>query len=239
MNPWLTLPLSPPFVAPIDAPVLNRLSRHLQGRFELQLDLLPQPWTGNVNTAEILMLALNPGYSEQDRTDLRNPDYAEQWRLTLSFQSRTPFYFLDDAFRETSGHQWWRRRLQELIQVVGVDAMARRVMCVEHFPYKSIAYRGLGTTLPSQQYSFEIVREAIRQGKQIVVMRSERVWLEAVPEMSAYPYIRLSNHQNPYLSRAQMTGEQFERLVAALRRPPRSATVERAEHGDSMSALLI
>ncbi len=48
-------------------------------------------------------------------------------------------------------------------------------------------------------------------------MRSERIWLESVPELRSYRYIRLSNHQNPYLSRAQMT-DQFERVVAALRR---------------------
>ena len=49
-------------------------------------------------------------------------------------------------------------------------------------------------------------------------MRSERVWLESVPKLRSYPYIRLSNHQNPYLSRAQMSEEQFGRLVAVLRR---------------------
>jgi hypothetical protein len=75
----------------------------------------------------------------------------------------------------------------------------------------------LGATLPSQEYSFDIVRQAMRRGKQIVVMRSDRSWLESLPEMSSYPYIRLSNHQNPYLSRAQMSEEQFGRLVMALR----------------------
>jgi len=88
---------------------------------------------------------------------------------------------------------------------------------VEHFPYKSVSYRALGTTLPSQEFSFGIVRHAIRRGKQIVVMRSERVWLESVPELRNYRYIRLSNHQNPHLSRAQMTAEQFDRLCGVLR----------------------
>jgi hypothetical protein len=47
-------------------------------------------------------------------------------------------------------------------------------------------------------------------------MRSERIWLESVPELRQHAYIRLSNHQNPYLSRAQMTEEQFSCLTAAL-----------------------
>jgi hypothetical protein len=49
-------------------------------------------------------------------------------------------------------------------------------------------------------------------------MRSERVWLESVPELRSYPYVRLSNNQNPYFSRAQISSEQFDRLVTALMR---------------------
>ena len=216
-NPWVDLPTSPPFVAPLDAPLLSGVSSRLQGRFALQLDLLPQPWTGSIHTAEVLMLALNPGFSEIDRVELKDHDYAEQWRHALTFRTRTPFYFLDPAFQSTGGFRWWHRRLRELIEVVGLEAVARKVMCVEHFPYKSISYRPLGATLPSQQFSLELVRDAMQRRKQLVVMRSERVWLESLPELRDYPYIRLSNHQNPYLSRAQMTEEQFARLVDTLR----------------------
>ncbi len=216
-NPWDNLSASPPFAAPVDVPLLNSLSSRLQGRFALQFDLLPQPWTGNFQTAEVFLLALNPGFNEDDHVELRNPDYAEQWRLALSFQTRTPFYFLDPAFQSTGGFRWWHRRLRDLIDEVGLDAVAQKVMCIEHFPYKSVRYRPLAITLPSQRFSFELVEDAIQRRKKIVVMRSERVWLESVPELRSYPYIRLSNHQNPYLSRAQMTAEQFQRLANALR----------------------
>jgi hypothetical protein len=216
-NPWLELPATPPFVAPCDEDVLRSVGMRHE-RHQLKLDLLPQPWTGNITTAEVLMLALNPGFTDTDYADLKNPDYGEQWRLALRFETRTPFYFLDPAFAETSGYTWWHRRLRELISSVGIDAVSQKVMCVEHFPYKSISYRPLGVTLPSQRFSFELVRDAMRRRKQIVLMRSERVWLDSVPELAGYPYTRLSNHQNPYLSQAQMTAEQFERLVVALRR---------------------
>jgi hypothetical protein len=48
-------------------------------------------------------------------------------------------------------------------------------------------------------------------------MRSERIWLSAVTELRAYPYIRLTNDQNPHLSRAQMTSEQLGRWRLRLR----------------------
>lgn len=216
-NPWLSLPASAPFVLAEDAKILGSLRHPPRGKCELRLGLPPQPWTGNVSSAEVFLLALNPGFAECDCAEFQNADYAVQWRLALSFGTRTPFYFLDPAFSTTGGGRWWRPRLRDLIAVAGIDAVAQSVMCVEHFPYKSTRYKPLGVTLPSQWYSFEIVREAIRQRKQIVVMRNERVWLESVPELQSYPYVRLTNHQNPYLSRAQMTADQFDRVCAALR----------------------
>jgi hypothetical protein len=211
-NPWQDLPSSPPFIARVDASVLAPLLK----RAELKLDLLPQPWTGNPATATVIMLALNPGFSPEDYDEIRNADYAEQWRRVLTFETRTPFYFFDPAFANTGGYRWWFRRLRELMDVVGLDAVAQRVMCIEHFPYKSARYAPLGVTLASQTFSFELLREAMAARKQVVIMRSERIWLESVPELRAYPYIRLRNHQNPYLSRAQMTPEQFKALLGAL-----------------------
>ena len=89
-NPWLDLPDAASFVAPVDAPQVGRLGSRLQGPFELRLDLLPQPWTGNVNTAEVFVLALNPGFSEADCADLQNPDYAQQWRRTPAKSTDNP-----------------------------------------------------------------------------------------------------------------------------------------------------
>jgi hypothetical protein len=189
-----------------------RVRHLLRAKYELKLDLLPQPWTGNPATAQMFMLALNPGFSPDDYIEVRNDDYAEQWGLALSFETRTPFYFLDPSFQNTGGYRWWARRLRELIALSGQENVARKAMCIEHFPYKSVSYRPLGVILPSQRYGFNLVREAIAQRKQIVVMRSERVWLESVPELQTYPYIRLSNNQNPYLSQAQMRQDQFARL---------------------------
>lgn len=214
INPWLSLPEQAPYVVSDDADVLKRMSPRLRGPYALQLDLLPQPWTGHVENAEIVMLALNPGYAQSDREELRNPDYADQWKAALSFSTRTPFYFLDPVFKATGGARWWARRLRDLTSVVGHDAVAQKVMCVEHFAYKSERYAPLGASLPSQRYAFDLVRDAIRRRKQIVVMRSERIWLSSVPELRSYSYVRLSNHQNPHLSRAQMTAGHALRRAA-------------------------
>ena len=78
---------------------------------------------------------------------------------------------------------------------MGLRAMAEKVICLEHFRCKSVRYQPLGETLPSQEFTFELLRDAMRSGKQVVVMRSERIWLESVPELREYPCIRLSKRR--------------------------------------------
>jgi len=106
--------------------------------------------------------------------------------------------------RRDGGGRWWSTRLRRLLEAAGRDAVG-----------KSTKYRPLGVTLPSQRYSFDIVRQAIARGQEIVVMRSRRLWIEAVPELERYPFI-LSNNQNPHLSPTQLGDAQFERLARAL-----------------------
>ena len=115
MNPWLAIPDQPPYIAPEDGDLLRRVANRLRDRYDLKLDLLPQPWTGNVNTADIFLLTLKPGFSHDDDIEIRDPDYHEQWRLALSFETRVPFYFLDPAFQGTGGYRYWNKRLRDLI----------------------------------------------------------------------------------------------------------------------------
>ena len=87
----------------------------------------------------------------------------------------------------------------------------RRVLRIQIDALRAISR---GAPQPAK-HTLALVLDAMRQGKHIVVMRSERTWIDAIPEMRGYPYIRLRHHQNPYFSRAQMTSEQFQRMCAA------------------------
>jgi hypothetical protein len=70
--------------------------------------------------------------------------------------------------------------------------------------------------VPSQEYSFSLVRQAIEKGKPIVIMRSREIWFRYVPELRNYPYIELKYPRTPYLDCKHMTEVQFEDLEAAL-----------------------
>jgi hypothetical protein len=74
-------------------------------------------------------------------------------------------------------------------------------LCVEYFPYHSRRFKKPVQNLPSQQYGFHLVHRAIDRGAIIILMRSKRLWLEAVSQLHGYSRLfELRNPQNPAIS---------------------------------------
>lgn len=71
--------------------------------------------------------------------------------------------------------------------------------------------------LPSQQYSFDLVKAAVRRGSIIVAMRRWRQWVGAVPELETYENVLHPNsRQCAYISPGNYPSG-FETLIAAIR----------------------
>lgn len=168
----------------------------------LILDTLPGQIAGGLNRAEVVLLALNPGFNERDVTvNLNLPRYVNATRNNHKDAYGSHFYYLDGGFEETAGYDWWVQKLKPLLSE-GADKMSlkQRLMLIEYFPYHSKTYKHINAITPSQQFAFGLVREAINRNKTIVIMRSEKLWLRAVPELANYPYIPIKNPRNPSLS---------------------------------------
>ena len=98
------------------------------------------------------------------------------------------------------GSQWWIAKLEHLIARHGRERVADKLVCLEYFPYHSRNIGYLGTVLESQRYNFHLVREGMRRGAVIVVMRSLRKWLDAVPELARYRYFTPRSAQQAKIS---------------------------------------
>src|SRR5262249_53637260 len=79
-----------------------------------------------------------------------------------------------------------------------LDAVRERVAWLEYFPYHSEVYSSLPEGLPSQQFTFELLRHAIANGTPVVALRSRKLWSAAVPEL--YGYSGLIEARNPRVS---------------------------------------
>ncbi len=216
-NPWVDLPSEPPYIAPVDTCGLLKVGKRADG---LRFDVIPDPYFGDINKAEIVVLPLNPGFEDADLLiNMQREEYVIQNLANLVHQSSPPFYFLNPKLMYSGGYRWWMRIFKPLLQQgISANTLAHKMMCIQYLGYHSTTYLHLNTKLPSQLYSFDLVRQAIHLKKTIVIMRSERLWLEAVPELISYPHIKIKNPRNPVLSPVNLTQAGFDQVISKLRR---------------------
>lgn len=183
-NPWLDVPDAAPFVLPGDAGVIERFNRSAPDRTRIDLNLLPEPFQGHPE-APVVLLSLNPGLSKEDAAIHAGSPFAKRLRANHAHEeSDFPFYLLHPEV-EGPGRRWWDRRLRRVLEIAPRNVVARRLLCIEYFPYHSVRF-GARLMVPSQEYGFHLAREAIRRRAVIIVMRSRRLWQAAVPELDTY-----------------------------------------------------
>ena len=124
------------------------------------------------------------------------------WKKNILHEPQSyPFYLLDPTIEEELGPRWWAKKLCEPIELSSRKVIASAFCCIEYFPYHSKRFCPLKQILYSQQYSFSLVTNAIERNSPIILMRGEKLWTEAVPELSRYENLfRLKSVQNVSIS---------------------------------------
>ena len=216
-NPWTALSAEPPYQVPADASAIEQFNRGARAEHQLHLELLPEPFIGSPDAA-VVLLGLMPGFSEPDRAVHARPSFRAAVQRNLRHESQPyPFYYLDPA-EDGPGHVWTRQRLRPVLERVPVRQVAEQLLMVEYLPYHAQKFAHGALRLPSQRYSFALVRQALERDRPIVLMRGERPWLEAVPELARYSRLyRLRSKQNVTLS-PRNCPDGFEAVVEALER---------------------
>ena len=214
-NPWIDLPASAPYVAVGDLELIERFNATAKPELFVHLEHHPEPFLGRPD-APVVVLGLNPGYLPECDRWYGDAAFAARARANLVHGAlEFPFYLLDPS-QPAPGHHWWMRKLGPLIRATSLQAVAHGVLCVELFPYHSERYGHAKLRVPSQEYSFDLVRRALSRGAWIVLMRSERLWFAAVPELASYPrLVRIRNVQNPVISHRKIDGD-IDALVKAV-----------------------
>ena len=211
-NPWSVLPKKSPYVLAEDSDLVERFNAMAPPNHRFDTSLLPEPFFGSL-AAPVLILNLNPGWSPDDAQVHANRRFASMARRSME-HALSPYPFLHlQPETTTPGGRWWQQRTQRLALVVGFDAVAQNISCVQFAPYHSAQYAATTPRLPSQEYSFWLVKQAIARGAEIVVMRSVKLWLNAVPELNTYKRLHLGlNPRAPYISPGNL-GPSFDILV--------------------------
>ena len=178
----------------------------------LRLDALPEQTMGGLDNAEVVFLLLNPGFSEGDITiNLKLPRFVEASRRNLLNPYTSPFYYFDGGLERTGGYKWWTKTLKPLMQDGVTEAMLRdKIMAIEFFPYHSGSWMEM-PRIPSQQLAFDLVREAIKRNKTLIV-RSVQKWKKVIPELETYPIITFSSSMNVVVSPKNIGNDNYARV---------------------------
>jgi len=184
---------------PEDTSAVDRFNLTAQDDHRLQLGVLPEPFLGRPD-APVVVLGLNPGW-KQDADPVRhaNQAFRDCSRANLVHAPADyPFYLLNPHIDTT---QYWHKMLKPLKEAVGLEAVARGVLCVELFPYHSRKFHRRLPRIPSQEYSFGLVRQAMMRAAVIIQLRGEDPWMSAIPELASYARrFGVNSVQNPTVS---------------------------------------
>ena len=164
----------------------------------------------------MVLLGLNPGFDEGDLDAASNEAIQLPWLDALRLRDSAIFHRLHPDQARVGGSLWWPQRLRALTDILGVNAVMTGLACAEWFPYASRKFIPIGEPLPSQKFTFELVRSAVARGALLIIMRSRALWTKSVPELADQRVITLINNRNPTISPGNMKPSERKRLLAAL-----------------------
>jgi hypothetical protein len=211
-------------VLPADRPHVEAFNQQNAGsanaKYRLDTRLMPEPFGGN-RQAKLVLLNRNPGLSSGDpRVHHDNQRYVAALRANLgSAADSHQAVGLLPEFKQTPAGRWCRERCFKALinRSHAPEDLARKILSVEFHGYHSQQWRPIGFTLPSQHYGFWLVRRAMARRATIVIMRGQRDWEVAVPELQDYEG-RVIPHsfRSAAISEGNYGSEGFKRILAAL-----------------------
>lgn len=217
-----------PYAHPDDLPVL----RKLQGRYinesplnfcsfvnssrfgdfqdnRLNLSLLPNPFSGSLHAADIIILLLNPGLTFQDYYgEYEMPGFRERligMTIRNSEPVDFPFMWLDPGLCWHGGFLWWERKLRDVLTVIAqkkfggkyldaLKSMSRRLACIELVPYHAPSFKAHGlidklpSTMAARAFAARALESARSGEKTIIVTRQAAQWgiTKTLPHVVVY-----------------------------------------------------
>jgi len=165
---------------------------------DFHFSLLPVPYAGNLEKADVFILLLNPSVAPSDYYgEYKNRAFrrALQQNLEQDFQGvEYPFVYLNPQFCWHHGYRWWEAKLRDIVQAVAreqhrgryhdaLKAVSRRVVAIDLVPYHSAHFSGGSrmTNLPSAETARDWVHRCLsvraKEDKAVIVVaRQYRVW---------------------------------------------------------------
>lgn len=216
-NPWRNISWDNP-VAEADRAKLVEIygsietfeQKYFRSNLKL-LNVLPEPYSGNINS-KVYCLNMNPG--EWVERFNNNERMLKMTIKNLRHEVDDCFWWekvRDDDGNPHDGYCWLKLKTRLLENVLG---RRPNIFFIEFFPYHSKSGFRFPDTLPSYEYSNELIYKAIEEKKTIIIMRQVGKWYNRIPMLRTYPHVKiLRSRAGAWLSPKNMGLEGQEDLV--------------------------
>lgn len=220
-NPWCDLPCNPPYLLPSDHHTIEVFNKTANENHRVHTHLLPEPFFGPL-AAPVVVLLLNPGAGGEGDYLHEQTTFKEGLIAALTSDNSPHFHLREGA--QGPGHDWWCRVAGSLIkhEQIGQKGLANNLLVLEYFPYHSISFNHTHLRLPSQEFTFDQVRRAIKRNAAIIIGRGFPIWCGAVPELASYPHLCMIKSRNAAITERN-TKDNFDLVVDKLTEAVRSA----------------
>lgn len=183
MNPWNELDeCGPDYVLPEDLLYVRTYNDRLRVRGKsldrlIRTNRIPEPRQGPID-APVVLLQLNPSFDKSNIDQPLAPD-----EVKSAIEKLRDEHSSHACIETASG--WWGQSFKQLMRSVDPAHLAKRFCSIEFFPYASASFDHSELRLPSQAYTFNLVRQALNRDALILVTRGLDTWIGSVPELSS------------------------------------------------------
>lgn len=201
---------------------------------KIHTGLIPAPYCGNLRTAKIFVLFLNPGFEESNYLDEADPkvknSLIETLQQNFSENQDFPYFTLNPRFSNLDGAKWIRKKMDGVIQAVCKETgrkykdvlktLSQNLVSVELFPYHSASfsykkeYEKMSSVAAVREY-VECLKERAKNGEiTLIVTRAADKW--NVEESDNIVVYKGSECQSASLSESSKGGRAIKEKLCQL-----------------------
>ena len=219
INPWLNFKVSAEMIHPTDANAFHDHNSRVSENFRFLPHLAPEPWIGNTK-AKLLVLLANPGATQSDVKGIKQNGADEINELSVLNLNHAltdyPHFFFDPQLAGTDGHNWYSKRFKSLIAETSVENVANKVLSCELVAYHSFSWKKPRLNPATQEYTNQLVAEAIERNAVILVGRGKADWINNVPALRSYKnYFQPASAQCSYITERNYK-ENYKHILASI-----------------------
>ena len=194
-NPWTAISWKNT-IADCDKSIINPTYCALHGIDALDL---PEPYSGNFNNSNVVLLNLNPGLNPCSKAFYKNRTYFGERKNTLLQNTACGFMWFKNITCNSgclhSGCMWWKQKTKILRGLITNRPL--NLFVLEYFPYHTASSFNYPKNLPSNNFRDSLLCQAMVAQKLLVIMRGTKLWDSLINRFSSVPYTNIIKAKNP------------------------------------------